>query len=446
MENKNQFVKLTSPAGGEKWSAGSLHRIMWNSSDATKNVNLEYSADSGQTWKLIAGNVKNEHVPGLALSQRKDSQFLWKIPDGVFSGCRVRVGNVDEPEVNDSTDSDFAIMPSQAEHNYRWTCITEKADFAARDGAGALVFKDKMWLLGGWNPKDKVNFPKICNNEVWVSTDGKKWDMVKPNTFRDGTYDPKNDWEGRHTAGYAIYKNKMWIVGGDCNQHHYQNDVWNSADGVKWEQITESVPWGPRNLHYTVVHNNKIWVMGGQTLPHFAPANLCYYNDVWNTSDGVQWECVTEHAPWAPRGMVGGQAVFNGRIWIIGGGTYDTPAKPERLYYNDVWSSADGIRWERHVQFGPWPARSYHDVAVFDDKLWLLEGANANLGNNPTSNQNDVWYSSDGVNWHELPDAPWKPRHAASVFVYNNGLWMVAGNNMFPDAWKLQHLSNGEHK
>jgi hypothetical protein len=63
--------------------------------------------------------------------------------------------------------------------------------------------------------------------------------------------------------------------------------------------------------------------------------------------------------------------------------------------------------------------------------MWVLEGWNQ-------VNRNDVWYSSDGVNWHELPDTPWNPRHAASVFVYNNALWMVAGNNMEKDVWKLQ--------
>ena len=46
---------------------------------------------------------------------------------------------------------------------YRWEPVTLKGAFAARDGAGALVFKDKMWLLGGWNPDDKVHFPRICN-------------------------------------------------------------------------------------------------------------------------------------------------------------------------------------------------------------------------------------------------------------------------------------------
>ena len=53
------------------------------------------------------------------------------------------------------------------------------------------------------------------------------------------------------------------------------------------------------------------------------------------------------------------------------------------------------------------------------------------------ANRRDVHYSADGVTWHELADTPWAPRHAASVFVYDDALWMVAGSNMFPDVWKL---------
>ena len=42
-------------------------------------------------------------------------------------------------------------------------------------------------------------------------------------------------WEGRHTAGYAEFDGRMWIVGGDVQQGHYQSDVWSSADGVDWD-------------------------------------------------------------------------------------------------------------------------------------------------------------------------------------------------------------------
>ncbi len=303
---------------------------------------------------------------------------------------------------------------------YRWEPVTLKAPFAARDGAGALVFNGRMWLLGGWNPGDKAHFPMICNSEVWSSSDGADWRLEVRQA----------PWEPRHTAGYAVLQNRMWIVGGDAIQRHYQNDVWSSSDGLRWERVTDHVPWGPRVLHHTVSFGDRIWVMGGQTLPQFASAPEAFHNDVWSTRDGSTWTRVLEHAPWAPRGMIGGAVVFEGRIWILGGGTYDTPQASARKFYNDVWSSADGLHWKRHIEHAPWLPRQYHEVAVFDGRMWVLEGWNQ-------GNRNDVWYSSDGVAWHELPGTPWAPRHAASVFVHDDALWMVAGNNMTSDVWKL---------
>ena len=319
---------------------------------------------------------------------------------------------------------------------YEWVRITGNAAFAPRDGAGAVVHRGKMWLLGGWNPSDKTHFPLICNNEVWSSEDGAGWTLEKGNTFPAPDFDPTLDWEGRHTAGYVVFKNRMWIVGGDPLQKHYQNDVWSSEDGRNWQCVTSDAPWGPRALHYTVAFKDRIWVMGGQTMPQFAPASEYFYDDVWSSPDGLTWEKMDVGGPiWPSRGMIGGSVAFKERMWILGGGTYDTPQSPERKFYNDVWSSADGVHWKCHLESAPWYPRQYHEVAVFDDKMWVLEGCNKT---HPSlDNRNDVWYSADGVEWHELPDTPWPLRHAASVFVHDDALWVVAGNNMTSDVWKL---------
>ncbi len=323
--------------------------------------------------------------------------------------------------------------------NYQWQCVTAKAPFAPRDGAGALVYEDKMYLIGGWNPKDKKNFPLVCNNEVWSSVDGKKWLLEKANTFaHEGkTFNRFSDWEGRHCAGYVTFKNKMWIVGGDSNQGHYHSDVWNSDDGRVWHQINRNkpVPWVPRVGFLTTVFRDKIWILGGQTIPQFAPADELFYNDIWNSSDGLHWDkVVTDGTVWGARAFAGKALVFKDRLWIFGGGTYTTEHHEKRVY-NDVWSSLDGRRWECCLSHAPWEPKLMHDVAVFDNKLWMLEGYHTTA-----RNQNDVWYSEDGKNWTELPGTPWKPRHAASVFVYQDALWMVAGNNMTSDVWKLTRI------
>lgn len=316
--------------------------------------------------------------------------------------------------------------------SYTWVQVAEKAAFAPRDGAGALVFDGRMWLLGGWNPDDKANFPKICNSEVWSSSDGQCWNLENPAA----------PWEARHCAGYVVHEGRMWIVGGDSVQGHYQSDVWNSLDGITWERVCDKAPWGPRALHHTAAFAGKIWVMGGQTIPKHGPVEERFYSDVWSSEDGCQWTQIAHGLPWAPRGMIGGQVVFQNRLWMLGGGTFETPQRPDRVIYNDVWSTRDGIQWECHTAAAPWAPRQFHEIAVFDHQMWVLEGY-THSGNRiycpDSGNRNDVWRSSDGIHWTEIPQSPWAPRHAASVFVHRNALWLVAGNNMASDVWKLIH-------
>jgi hypothetical protein len=342
---------------------------------------------------------------------------------------------------------------------------TPGTQFPPRDGAGALVFRNRMWLIGGWNPSDPGDFPLITSNDVWSSTDGATWTMVKPNTFRPGVFNPNSDWEGRHMAGYVVFNDKMWILGGDAEQGHYQNDVWNSADGVHWSLVTSNVPWGDRVLTYTVVFNNKIWVMGGQQVPQFVAARAgqlpswglptslfsgtalsgaTFYNDIWNSSDGVNWVKVhPEGAIWSPRGVICGSVVFNGRMWVIGGGQYNTPSEPQGEALNDVWSSADGSHWTRVNARAPWRPRIYHDVGVFANRIWVIAG---NSGN--AENLSDAWNSTDGVHWTQVPNSPWLARHAASLWVYRNWLYLGAGtagtgDNGSPqnDVWGLNAVA-----
>ena len=315
---------------------------------------------------------------------------------------------------------------------YHWKQVTDRAPFAPRDGAGALVFDGAMWLIGGWNPRDRVHFPRVCSNDVWRSTDGRDWSLVKPNTYVDDAFDAKQDWAGRHTGGYALHDGAMWLVGGDANQGYHQGDVWMSADGRNWRCVLEEVPWAPRVLHGTAAFQGRLWIWGGQTMPGFAGGANRFYDDAWVSSDGIAWTPLEPKEPgWTPRGMVGGSVVHDGRLWILGGGTYETPNTPGRTFHNDAWSTTDGIHWECHTRNAPWSPRQYHDTVVFDGRMWVLAGWNKR-------NLNDVWYSSDGIAWREVPDTPWPARHAASVYVYDDAIWVVAGSHMVSDVWKLE--------
>ena len=70
------------------------------------------------------------------------------------------------------------------------------------------------------------------------------------------------------------------------------------SDGVDWRWVNchHPVPWGPRSLHSTFVFQQRIWVLGGQMTPQFAPEEEIFYDDVWNTEDGLHWDRVLDTA------------------------------------------------------------------------------------------------------------------------------------------------------
>jgi hypothetical protein len=288
--------------------------------------------------------------------------------------------------------------------------------FLGRDGVGGLSFQGKMWLLGGWNP----DLVPVTNSEVWSSPDGVNW-----------TLETIAPWERRHDAGYAVLNGRMWIVGGDRNTGHYQNDVWSSLDGVNWEQVTDSVPWANRATQYVLTFNDRLWLLGGQQIFETAPPYVAY-NDVWSSVDGVNWQLETPAALWSPRGLIMGSAVFQGRMWLIGGGTYDS-----RTFNNDVWSSPDGVHWTLVLANAPWSPRQFHSIAVYDNKLWVLAGGDAES----QGGLNDVWYSTDGAKWTQLQGNSWIARHAATTIPFNDSLWFACGSDssVYNGVWRLRY-------
>ena len=122
-------------------------------------------------------------------------------------------------------------------------------------------------------------------------------------------------------------------------------------------------------------------------------------NEVWSSTDGVNWEQATKHAGWSPR-LAAGAVVFKGRMWILGG-TENYYFGDEKSLKNDVWSSADGKEWKRETAHAPWSPRAYHAAVVHDGKIWVFGGGNYVPEYHAS---NDVWCSSDGVNWEQVTE------------------------------------------
>jgi len=69
-------------------------------------------------------------------------------------------------------------------------------------------------------------------------------------------------------------------------------------------------------------------------------------------------------------------AFFGGRYWVIGGavpGVTGTSPLPSTAMA-DVWSSADGKTWKLETADGGFGARWFHQVVVFQNRLWIISG------------------------------------------------------------------------
>ena len=239
----------------------------------------------------------------------------------------------------------------------RWRLVTPKAPWRHSDLAMSLVFDDRMWLLGGWYNGRMPGHE--AGHEVWSSADGKDWKQATAAA----------PWSARLAAAAVVFKDKMWILGGTENyyfgdQTSLKNDVWSSADGQHWTLACEHAPWSPRAYHQAVVLNDRIYVFGGG---NYVPTYEAHA-DVWSSADGVHWEQVTDRAPWHPR-LWFSAVVYREQMWVIGGWSNNPSTN-----WGDVWYSTDGKDWRQLETKTTWKERHEHSALVWQDKLWVVGG------------------------------------------------------------------------
>src|SRR5262249_57318117 len=93
-------------------------------------------------------------------------------------------------------------------------------------------------------------------------------------------------------------------------------DVGSPADGKTWALVTSDAPWRHSDLPMTLAFDNRMWIMGGWYNGRLAGHEAG--NQVWASADGARWEQVTPKAGWSPR-LAAGAVVFLGRMGMLGG-------------------------------------------------------------------------------------------------------------------------------
>ena len=291
------------------------------------------------------------------------------------------------------------FLPAAGPSHYTWTKVTAAANYPQGYNYPVYVFGD--WMVA-------------MNNGAWLSNDGRHWVKTDlPDSGLNSAYQKFVQFNG------AVYA--LGSLSGNYEKFSISTRISRTTDFKKWETLAETSNLPQRIFYGAVVFDNKIWMLGGYD-------GKRYYNDVWNSADGVQWNRVVENAPWSPRN-IGVVTVFNNKLWLMGGGVIDGDGAGNPDSYKEVWLSSDGVTWKPMTtdlkkKWGGTPV-------VFDGRLWLV---GMNRG---TAFASAVWMTEDGEKWNELT-APWSPRGAVAAWVADGKLFMTGG--------KSSHTENGEIK
>jgi hypothetical protein len=197
-----------------------------------------------------------------------------------------------------------------------WETVADQSNLPQRIFYSTAVFKNRMWLIGGYDGHNYLN-------DVWNSEDGVKWQRVLETA----------PWSPRQSAAVVLFKNRLWMFGGgvidgdkEINPESYK-EVWSSADGINW---TREKLKTERSGGTPIVFDNKLWFVGANR------NDGSFGNAVTVSDDGVTWQA--QSAPWSPRGGVA-VWVFDNRLFMTGGKYSYTEANGETkfVYSNDVW-------------------------------------------------------------------------------------------------------------
>jgi leucine-zipper-like transcriptional regulator 1 len=306
-----------------------------------------------------------------------------------------------------------------------WTETSRAAAFDPRYSQASVVYDNAMWVIGG------ARSSGAQANDVWYSMDGTYWQEATAGAAFDAR-------QGHTCVVYDFGKDfggiQMCVIGGYGNSTFY-NDVWCSSNGKDWVEKTPSAGFSPRCGHSCVVYDDgtgpKIYVIGGHQ-------GTTFYNDVWYSSDGINWTPKT-NAGFTIR-YNHTSVVFNNAIWVIGG---ISSISGNYVYENDVWSlSGSGGTWARATSTAAFSGRYLHASVVYDNKMWVIGGSD-NI-KEEYLNYKDAWYSTNGIDWiAATQNADFSPRDGLRAVIFNNAMYFTAGaitgsSIYYNDVWRSQ--------
>jgi hypothetical protein len=232
---KHSDLPMTVVFSDRMWLLGGWYNGRLPGHGASNEV---WSSNDGLTWKQATDHAG--WSPRLAAGAVAFKGRMW-----ILGGTENYYFGDDSSEKSD--------IWSSADGK-QWKREVADAPWSPRAYHAAVVHDGKIWVLGGGNYVPRYH----ALNDVWSSSDGRHWERIAehapwtPRIWFSAVVYRDRMWV---LGGWSNNPSKNW------------GDVWYSRDGMDWTKLRSNVVWKERHEHSTYVLRDKIWVAGGHAQP-----------------------------------------------------------------------------------------------------------------------------------------------------------------------------------
>ena len=298
---------------------------------------------------VIGGLLKDSDISGSTIIPEERSDEVWRSSDGGLTWDQAASGSRFLPRYAHSSvvsGNDIYVIAGRSgaagavrgsrsrdvwksgNRGVTWQRVTGNAGFSPRSGHRSEVLGGNIYVIAG------SSSPTANLDDVWESdistTGGRTWSEATSGSMAkfDARGYPASAVLGQGAAA------KLYVIGGDGRPNDF-NDVWNSANGASWNQVSVTTAFTPaRGSHSLAVLNEGVYrglyLIAGST-------SGASFSDVWKSTDGEGkiWTRITQNTQFGSRSDHS-SAVQGGALYVIGGNS------ASNVFHNDVWKSTDG--------------------------------------------------------------------------------------------------------
>jgi hypothetical protein len=376
----------TSLAGTVAWSGNTLTftPAVALQSAVTHQITVTTGAQDQQGYSLAAPFTSTFTIKALPTSSwteivNVDNQAF----DGRIDAAYISFANYLWMIGGKADDGTYLNDVYRSTNGITWNQVlglasSSSSRFSARTGHALAVVGTTLYLTGG--ESDETGVLEYLD-DVWSTTNGTSWTRVSASA----------EYYARSGHAMLAFDNRLWILGGiteDLGGNPVLlDDAWSWQPGANpWIERSTNVPFPARVRASAMVLGNRMYITAGAGGVN--PTSPVPLNDIFSSADGETWIQVTGNAPFPARSEAG--SVYHNNLWYLIGGLGKSGSSEVR--FNDIWTSPDGGGWTRLLvdepgHAGHFSQRNGHGLVSLNNNLYIIGGEDIN------GSQIDVWTS-----------------------------------------------------